>query len=110
MDGSDNPNQGFEQLIAQVVDLSNRMFKAAEAEQWDELVELEAERRQSLPQLFNNPPSEHTSKLSEAVQLIIDLDKRTMALGEKGRHLIGNELQGLRQGQQATNAYNKVQG
>ncbi len=97
--------------LQQIMRLSRQMLKLAEAEKWEEVVDLEAKRRQLIADTFPLTP-EQSSIPSTIVDLehVIELDKQVMELGKNARHKMGAVLGKIHKGRQATTAYRKVAG
>jgi hypothetical protein len=87
------------------------MLQLAEAEEWEEIVGLEAERRQLIATAF--PLTAEQAAIPSTVtdlEQIIELDHRLMGLCTKAQRKIGSVLGKIHKGRQATTAYRKVAG
>ena len=97
--------------LQHILQLSQQMLQLAEAEEWEEIVELEAARRQLIAATF--PLTAEQAAIPSTVtdlEQIIELDNRLMGLCAKARRKIGSVLGKIHKGRQATTAYRKVAG
>jgi hypothetical protein len=97
--------------LQKILQFSQQMLQLAEAEEWEELVELEAERRQLIAATF--PLTAKQAAIPSTVtdlEQIIELDHQLMGLCSKARRKIGSVLGKINKGRQATTAYRKVAG
>jgi hypothetical protein len=93
--------EGIRQLIA----LSQAMLAKAEAELWDDVIVLEAERRQLIAQFFLEPIQQDVEVVAAGIQSILAMDEKLMELGALKRFDILQLLQNLDQGKKAVKAY-----
>ena len=86
--------------------LTEAMLKAARAQDWDRLVELEAVRRGHITHAFVGSVSgEDAPVFAEIAQQILALDRELARLGEEGRLSLAEALSHVRTGVRARKAY-----
>lgn len=96
----------LEQGAQKVLRLTQLMLESAEQGDWDLLRKLETERSRSLDSLFQHPEMpEALPTIASALQQVIDLDRRSIELGEAARNDMARELHHQHQGQLAVNSY-----
>ncbi len=97
--------------LQQILQLSLQMLQLAEADEWEEVVDLEAERRQLIATTFPLTAEQATipSTVTDLEQ-IIEFDNRLMGMCAKAQRKIGSVLGKIHKGRQATTAYRKVGG
>jgi len=96
----------LQSYASQALSCTEKMFILAEQQEWDALGKLEADRNALLDSLFNHPGLPHMlAKLANTLRLIIELDQKTIALGENAREALKNEMRLLTQGKKAVDAY-----
>ena len=93
-----------QQLLDQALNISRRMLELGDDEQWDQVIELEAQRRLVLERAFatRDPVNE---SLAQRVREILDLDKSLMAMSLKVRDEVAAELGHFNRSRKASNAY-----
>jgi len=94
--------QDLQQLIA----LSRTMLEKAQADSWDDVVDLETERTGLIETFFLEPvQQEYAEEVNAGIQAIIAMDIEIMELGViKKLDLVGI-LQKMEQGKKAVQAY-----
>lgn len=96
----------LEQGAQKVLRLTQLMLESAEQGNWDLLRKLETERSRSLDSLFQHPQMpEALPTIASALQQVIDIDRRCLALGEEARNAMAAELHHQAQGQRAVLSY-----
>lgn len=97
---------GIEQGAQKILRLTERMMTAAQGGEWDEMTRIETERQQSLHSLFLHPNINTALPIIAAVlQQVIDIDKNSIALGERARHSLSALLDISSQSESAIRAY-----
>lgn len=97
---------GPQEYAEKALELSNSMLLEAEQHNWGALSELEDRRAQVIERLFQHPAiSESLAGIANMLREVIELDQKTIALGEEARSALKNEMQMLSQGKRAVNAY-----
>jgi hypothetical protein len=92
----------FQQLIA----LTRAMLEKAQSSAWDEVIELEAKRRDLISAFFLTPiQTELAPTVAEGIQLIQAMDRDTAKLGLAEKLEAGQALQQMGQGRKAVKAY-----
>jgi hypothetical protein len=108
---------GLEQQLEAVFALTRAMVAAGEAQEWERLAGLEQQRRPLLSALFSrrgdcdlNPSrsADDRQRLAEGVRQILEMDRRLIEQGETLKRAIGREIERLRQGRQAVQAYRQA--
>jgi hypothetical protein len=93
--------EGIRQLVA----LSQAMLAKAEAQLWDDVIVLEAERRQLITQFFLDPIRQDAEVVAAGIQSILAMDEKLIELGALKRFDTLQLLQNLDQGKKAVKAY-----
>ena len=94
------------QELQQLILLSEEMLTKAQAECWDEVVDLETERFGLIRQFFSQPVHQaHAEAVAAGIQAIQSIDERLKELGALRRFDIMQTLQAMEQGKKAVKAY-----
>ena len=95
--------------LEKIIELSNSMLESARAGEWEQLGQLEQQKRELVEQTF---PLDDVAKDAAAIigyiQKIADLDKETMQLAANGRKEFSDLLGKITSGRQAVTAYQNV--
>lgn len=93
---------GLQQLIA----LTRTMLEKAQSSAWDEVIELEAKRRDLIVAFFLTPiRPELAPAVAEGIQLILAVDREIAKLGLAEKLDAGQALRQMEQGRKAVKAY-----
>ncbi|CAK0767689.1 flagellar protein FliT [Gammaproteobacteria bacterium] len=93
----------------QLIGLTEQMLQTAQEEDWDALAQIEEARRKLLYEHTPSPandPEGHAAVL-RIIQKIIETDRQTIALCEKGQQTLAGQIQSLRVGERARHAYGR---
>jgi len=92
------------QLLDQALELTHRMLENAAADEWQQVIGQEIERRRLLEQAFSTrePLDEF---LAARVRRLLELDKHLLEASTRLRDEIGGEIAQLNRGNRASNAY-----
>jgi len=102
-------NLNRHQLLDQALDMSHRMVELGDAGDWDEVVELEPQRRAILEQAFaTRAPVDEI--LANRVRQILQLDKGLMEKSLQIRDEVAVELGHASKGRKVVNAYGSSAG
>ncbi len=94
--------QDLQQLIA----LSRTMLEKAQADSWDDVVDLETERTGLIETFFLEPVQQEYAEMVEVgIRTIIDIDMDIMELGALKKLDIIDILKKMEQGKKAVLAY-----
>lgn len=94
--------QTIETYASQILSYSQKMYLLAEQEDWDGLANMEEKRTLIVDFLFEHPSvSSSLSKISDTLRHIIDIDRKTMLLGQDAQLAIENEMKLFKQGKRA---------
>jgi hypothetical protein len=86
--------------------LTESMLEAARSGDWEQVSELERERRAHVQSAFEGPVSGGDAPVfAELAQRILTLDRELVAAGEQGRLTLAEALARLHNGQRAAQAY-----
>lgn len=92
--------------LVQIVDLSRQMLELAGALQWDQVTELEAQRKQLVLACFQNPASEQDAEeVGAAIREILQLNEQISELGRDCRAQLGGEIRNHKLRSNAATAY-----
>ncbi|MDH5446330.1 MAG: flagellar protein FliT [Gammaproteobacteria bacterium] len=98
--------QTIESYASQALSCSQQMFLLAEQQEWDALGKLESERNLLLQSLFSHPSLPMMlAKIADTLRYIIEIDQKTISLGKQARNILKNEMDMLKQGKKAVDAY-----
>jgi len=96
--------------LDKITQLSNSMLISARASDWEQLEQLELQKRELVEQTF---PLEaivvDAASIVEQIQEIADFDKETMRLAAKGRKELSDLLSKMSTGRQAVAAYQDIE-
>ncbi|MCK4841121.1 MAG: flagellar protein FliT [Methylococcales bacterium] len=98
---------GLEDInMAALVLMSQTMLEKAQTGEWDDVKELENERRVLLEQFFDaDELTDEVATIQIGIQTIQQLDRRLMDLGQQKKIELSKLLQGFNQGKKAVKAY-----
>jgi hypothetical protein len=92
--------------LQQLVALTRTMLEKAQSSAWDEVIELEAKRRDLISAFFLTPiQTESAPTVAEGIQLILAMDRDTAKLGQTEKLDAGQALRQMEQGRKAVKAY-----
>jgi hypothetical protein len=92
--------------LATLLAQSEAMLAAAAAGDWERVTALEAERRQTLDSLFDGAtPRCDRARLTGCLQRVLELDRKLNESARCAQREIGEELERLRTGRRAVQAY-----
>lgn len=89
------------------LELSRKMLELVKADEWEQVVELGAERLRLLRQWVHSEDPALAQQQIGMLQEIQKLDKEIESLGRQGREEMAQRLRELRQGRKAGKAYGK---
>ncbi len=92
------------QMLDEAVGLTHAMIELAQADEWQQVIDTEAQRRRLLEQAFATyePLSE---ALAAKVRHILELDKGLLEISTRLRDEIGGEIGQVSRGNRANHAY-----
>ncbi len=92
--------------LQKLVAFSQAMLTKAHAEEWDDVVALEVERRELIKQFFSEPVDQAQAEVvASGIKAILAIDEKLMELGALRRFDILQILQDMDQGKKAVKAY-----
>lgn len=98
--------QTIEGYASQALTCSQQMYLLAEQEDWEALSKVETERSQILHSLFDHSAMPALlSRIAEPLRRIIELDQKIIALGKQARETLKGEMELLKLGKRAVDAY-----
>ncbi len=96
--------------LDKITQLSNSMLTSARASDWEQLEQLEQQKRDLVEQVFPLKGTlGDTTPIIQQIQKIADLDKETMRLAAKGRKELSDLLSKMSTGRQAVAAYQDIE-
>jgi len=97
-------------LCDRMVALSDAMYAAAEADDWDRVVQLERERREVISAAFAAvPPVAEAAVVAAAVERVLARDREVLARARARRDQAAAALGGMARGRRADQAYRAAQ-
>ena len=91
---------------ASLLEMSRKILRLAEAQAWDELEHVEAERRALIEEHFSiSCPAAEAQASADTIREILSLDAHTLTLVERGRNRTVDDLRSMNQGKRAHAAY-----
>ena len=98
--------------LNKIVELSSSMLAVARSGDWEQVQEIERQRKKLFDITFPLDKDSITDPvlLTQKVQKIADLDRETMALMQKSRKELFGLANKLSSGRQAVGAYRDIQG
>jgi hypothetical protein len=92
--------------LQHLIALTRTMLEKAQSSAWDEVIELEAERRDLIAAFFLTPiQPELAPTVAEGIQLILAIDRESAKLGLAEKLDAGQALRQMEQGRKAVKAY-----
>ncbi len=96
-------------LLQQVVELSREMLAVAEAERFDRLPEMEAQRHALIERCFGpDVEAADDDQVSEQIVRILDMDERLAAMVKGERDAIAQDVKTLRRGREVVKDYQEM--
>ncbi len=109
---NNNHTQSEQQVLSSVsafVTTTERMFELAKADEWDQIIHMESERRPQLEAFFVSLSPEirdqYSNQLRHAIEQLIALDKQIVSLGAKSKSDAIKAFQQSQSARQAATAY-----
>jgi len=106
-------NPDIEQRMDALLAESHAMLSAAEAGEWDDLIEREAKRRPALEQFFESlsepAKQQYAEQLRALIGQLLELDQQVMTLSAKAKIDAANEIHNLKAGSEAVKSYTETQ-
>jgi hypothetical protein len=94
------------QQLRRITELSINMLELARKLEWQNVAELEVERRDLVMQCFAQPTSEQDApEVAASIKQILKLNQEIEALGQECRERLGGEIRMHNVGRAATAAY-----
>ena len=82
------------------------MLKMANDSNWDELVDIEEQRRNLIHDFFSSPAEiEDVPEITEGTKNILDIDRQIMEMSKNHRDELGTQLSDMKQGSRVSKAY-----
>ncbi|MDH5358618.1 MAG: flagellar protein FliT [Gammaproteobacteria bacterium] len=97
-----------EQRIAalnNIVSLTQEMLAFSQKEQWDEMIELDQQRKPLIAALFPVDEDGQTEVIRGLLQTLLELNKQLETVSLKARDDVRTQLQGLNKQRKVTSAY-----
>ncbi len=95
-----------QQYADKVLRLSHHIQQMAVAENWAMCTQMEAERQKTIEALFDHPDVGNAlASISEVLLQIISIDSESMAVCEKHKNIIANEIKQIHEGRRAVALY-----
>ena len=92
--------------FARLVEVTRTLKRDFEAAHWNEVAELEVERRAIMERVFDETPTAaELPVLTSALREVVKLNDELIGLAEHRRRTLGRELDLTLRGQRAGNAY-----
>lgn len=89
-----------------ILSATQAMATAAQAGEWEEVTELESQRRAMLESFFAQPVSEADAPaVAEGIRAVMAIDQELMALCQEMKGVIAQQMGQLNQGRKAHTAY-----
>ena len=95
-----------------ILDLSQRLLELAKSARWDEMIQLETERRQLIDKLFSHPKIDTVlSNMSDLLEQVLNLDAQSIDLSVSARRDLANALNkgGIHRSERVVDIYNSFQ-
>jgi len=106
----DIPKQRPQQWAA-VLQFSEHMLTAARADEWERVVELDAQRSAIIQSFFQQPVSPAESAVvGDGIRRILEQDREIQQLGRERQRFLMSELDGLKKNKRAVAAYDANSG
>ena len=94
------------QALRDIIEISRQMLIMARRNQWQQVAELEAERRLLVRGCFQSPTSEQDAPdVAAAIGEILRLNEEVAELGQQRRGRLGTEIHTHKAGRAASAAY-----
>lgn len=88
------------------VQTTREMLSLAQQGEWETVMGLQAERQQRLEAYFSSSvPAHLAEQVAAGIREILDLDRQLMELGRQGMDELARNMNGLRTGRRAQQAY-----
>lgn len=101
-------NRSAVALLDEALALSHAMLARGSEGDWDDVVALEAQRKDMLRSAFAAGAEFDPVGVKQRVEEILALDKQLVSASIKARDAIASELSGFNRGRKAARAYGRV--
>jgi len=100
----------FPQRCAQdILCLSREMYQHARRGEWHRFSELETQRQKIINDLFAHPQINlELENLAATLRQVMEIDNKSLALGEKEKQQLAGKMTGFKQQRQAAKIYHLV--
>ncbi len=96
--------------LNKITELSTSMLESARSKEWEQLEQLEQQKRELVKQTFPlGVVTKDTAAIIGYIQKITGLDKETMELVAKGRKEVAELVDNITTGRQAVTAYQNIE-
>jgi hypothetical protein len=94
------------QALRDIIEITQQMLIMARENQWQQVVEMEAERRRLVEVCFQRPTSEQDAPdVAAAIGEILRINEEVAELGQQWRGRLGTEIQTHKVGRAASATY-----
>ena len=95
-----------QQQWSRILDISRQLHTLADAEEWQKLVDMEADRRVLLQAFFDAPVSQQEAPdIARGIQQMLSDDRALVQRGREAQQALMNAMQTVRSGRKALAAY-----
>lgn len=94
------PNE-FQKIIS----LSDKMLESARQHNWEDVTEIEMERKALMTEFFSNPLALQKGRLANGIRMILEKDREIVRLGSVKREELRDALAKHQRGKDAVEAY-----
>ncbi|VAW70030.1 hypothetical protein MNBD_GAMMA09-657 [hydrothermal vent metagenome] len=106
MSMSDNRNQQWQNILQ----MTKQLSQLSAEENWQQMIELEAERFDRLKQFFSSPVTDaEAGDIAEGIQQIMENDQHLLELGKNIQQQTSESARKISKGRMAVNAYKNLQ-
>ena len=91
--------------IQKIIFLSEKMLSQARKEDWENVTQIESQRRELITEFFSQPVHERNGQLTEVIRLILDKDREIIKLGAGRREKLRSALRKINRGKIAVDSY-----
>lgn len=93
-------------MLDQILQQTQLMLENAQEGAWEDVIEIETERREVLERFFAEPVDQSNAEsVSKGLKYIMECDKKIMELGSVTKDALADDLNKMDQGRKAVKAY-----
>jgi predicted nucleotide-binding protein (sugar kinase/HSP70/actin superfamily) len=95
------------QLVEEVFDLTRQMGQQTSEKAWEQVAELERERRARLEAVLESVPAEESAEVAEVIRRVMEADRLIIEISNEEKLRLMEDILQLNKGRKASMAYSE---